>query len=337
MSSRSSYIPSTSEEWLQKVHHAQTQHMTPERRDRVRQGVENSRRAEISRRKVHAVKSHAVRTSALVNEGLRQMCAVSEPSEYIAVQGRYQSAQIASEQRQDLQLSAVARMEESESANDASVWHDAEEEELGMREAAALVGAADAGALSHQASAEPQHVDADFSNLLRQLVREPSNEEELVAKFGLYETYSEQVTKMRASLFSVYEENQSSVPPKVAQDMSQQLKRMDNTHAMGVEDHTREWFVYHMMKKAGKNNQTMGKILDGFGRKLDFLAKTEQEECPICLEKFSDESPSETLGCCHQVCRTCWDHWTAVMHGHPFCPLCKNEDFIQHVVSLAST
>merc|ERR1712232_1078555 len=82
------------------------------------------------------------------------------------------------------------------------------------------------------------------------------------------------------------------------------------------------------MKQAEKNNRGMERALKDFERKLEFLAQSAQTECPICLEAFSPERPSETLSCCHCVCHECWENWTVVMHGRPFCPLCRAEDFV---------
>merc|ERR1712176_331248 len=98
----------------------------------------------------------------------------------------------------------------------------------------------------------------------------------------------------------------------------------------GIPDDAREWFVYHMMRQAQKNNTKMGGILDGFEKKLEFLGANEQSECPICLECFSEsgEHAAETLGCCHKVCKDCWANWSSVMHGRPFCPLCKEDAFL---------
>merc|ERR1712194_436782 len=55
---------------------------------------------------------------------------------------------------------------------------------------------------------------------------------------------------------------------------------------------------------------------------------SEQTQCPICLEDFNDARHAQTLGCCHCVCAECWSHWTGVMHGRPFCPLCRHADFV---------
>merc|ERR1712139_53684 len=157
----------------------------------------------------------------------------------------------------------------------------------------------------------------------------------MMAKFALYETYSQQVQKVRETLFALFEDSRPTLPEAVVKDVEKQLRRIDRQEAMGIQDDASEWFVYHMMKQAGKNNRSMAAILEDFEKKLDFLAKSEQEECPICLEAFSEELPAETLGCCHRVCKDCWAHWSSVMHGNPFCPLCRNEEFIQAVASRA--
>lgn len=53
--------------------------------------------------------------------------------------------------------------------------------------------------------------------------------------------------------------------------------------------------------------QIEARILDSFEKKLAFLAKNDQEECPICLQQFQEDAPQapETLGCCHKVCKEC--------------------------------
>jgi hypothetical protein len=318
--------------WLQKVNVVQNQKMTPEQRQQIQDRLEMSRKTEETRRKVKAVKSHNARSRALVSEGLRQMTASSAPSDYLAVQQRWSNAQQASERRQAQQL---VQVDEARTRSLAVLHDESESDEEGMAEAAQLVGAANVSDMVRQTAAQDRSADAEFASLLLQLQREPNNDEELTAKFALYETYSQQVERVRERLFALYEESCPTLPQAVAKDVDKQLKRIDRAEAMGIPDDAREWFVYHMMKQAGKNNKSMLAILEDFEKKLDFLAKSEQEECPICLESFSADLPAETLGCCHRVCRDCWAHWSSVMHGHPFCPLCRNDEFIQAVASRA--
>jgi hypothetical protein len=310
--------------------------MTPERREELKMKVERSRMAEASRRKCKAVKSHAMRSKALVSEGLRQMSCASAPEEFSMVQARWTAAQEVSEARsmkafskvdEDVVETAIARVENFEEEDD--------EEAASMMECAALIGASAPSDLARPASA--QGAEDEFRRLLDQLRVEPSDDSELAAKFGLYEAYGQQVEKMRSTLFGIYEENKPTLPDAVKNDMEKQLKRIDRADAMGIFDEAREWFVYLMMSKAGENNDGMSSIMESFEKRLEFLAANDQDECPICLEKFSESLPADTLGCCHKVCHDCWTQWCAVTHGHPFCPLCKNDEFVEALHTRVST
>lgn len=137
---------------------------------------------------------------------------------------------------------------------------------------------------------------------------------------------------MRETLFGFYERHQGELPVAVSRDMSKRLKGIDNTNAMGIVDDERIWFVFHMMKQASKNNRNMQDVLNNFERKLELLAKAEQQECPVCFEEGKE---AETLGCCHNVCRECWENWTEACHGRPFCPLCRHEEFLHTVAAAA--
>lgn len=326
--------------WLQRVHEVQIARMTPERREELRMKAKRSQATEVARRQVKAVKSHAVRSKALMHEGLRQMECASAPDEFAAVQSRWNAAQKASSARQETSLQKMAVLEEAQAplAMVLRVEDEEEEEAEGMAEAAALVGLAEPAALARAPGPESCSAGEDeFEKLLNQLKIEPTNDEEMAAKFGIYGTYSEEVSKMRATLFGLYEENKASLPDAVKADMERQLKRIDREEAMGIPEHIRVWFVYHMMRQAGVNNESMGGIMERFEKKLEFLANNDQDECPICLEELSSDRPSTILGCCHKVCSECWDHWVTVMHGHPFCPLCKNEEFVEALQARVST
>merc|ERR1711904_189979 len=116
---------------------------------------------------------------ALMSEGLRQMRSSAAPSDYLAVQARWSHAQEASDRRQQQQLAEV--------------------DEEGMAEAAQLVGATNVTDMVRHAlpTATDSSADNDFLSLLQQLEREPKTDEELMAKFTLYETYSRQVELVR--------------------------------------------------------------------------------------------------------------------------------------------
>ncbi|CAJ1353545.1 unnamed protein product [Effrenium voratum] len=146
----------------------------------------------------------------------------------------------------------------------------------------------------------------------------------------LPEGYAQEVEQMRGTLMTFHEETCSTVPESVAADMGKRVKGIDSTEAMGIPDEAREWFVFHMMKQAERNNVSMARILEDFQKKLEFLAKNDQQECPVCLEPFEAEGEhaAATLGCCHKVCKECWETWSQLMHGRAFCPLCRHEEFL---------
>jgi len=175
--------------------------------------------------------------------------------------------------------------------------------------------------------------------LLGELRVEPSGEAECAAKFLLYEGYGSEVEQMRTTLLKFHEESRPTVPAPVAVGMDAEIKRIDSTEAMGIPDDARGWFVYHMMRQAEKNNLQMARILDSFEKKLEFLASNDQSECPVCMESFGEGGvhAPETLSCCHKVCKECWENWTAVCGGKPFCPLCRHEDFLGCVASSEAT
>jgi hypothetical protein len=227
---------------------------------------------------------------------------------------------------------------------------EAEEEE--MHTVALLVGAADVSSMAaasteglatpapagatpgvapqaHPSSAQP------FEELLKQLREEPSDDTECSNKFKLYEGYAWEVGQMRDTLFKFYDESWPNLPTAVQRDMENQMKSFASREAMGIPDDAREWFVFHMMRQAERNNMTMVKTLDGFEKKLAFLAANEQLECPVCFDDFQGIGARvpETLACCHKVCGQCWANWSSVMHGRPFCPLCRHEDFLGAVTA----
>lgn len=297
--------------------------------------VEQQQQHEKARRKVKAVKSHAVRSRALCAEGLRQMSAAG--SDYAGAQERWGSAQAASEARQERTLVALRDPGIEEAAQ--AVESDENDDE-GMAEAVALVGANDAGAMAldaQVASAPGRGASADsVADLLAQLRTEPEDAAECAAKFQLYEEYAKQVEKMRTSVFDLHKESEAMLPAAINADMRKQLNGIDTTDSMGIPDGAREWFVFHMMRAAEKNNRTMAAILESFEKKLEFLAQNDQAECPICFEDFvmGTEHAAETLSCCHKVCKECWAHWVTVMKP-PFCPLCRHDEFLGVVMTRA--
>jgi len=346
----SSEQPQTQEQvsqWMQRVHEAHSKR-SPQAVEEARQRSERSRISEQQYRQCKAVKGHAVRSRALAAETMNQMSASSGVAQ-VEIQQRWKSAQEISRKRSVdsyMSLSAVpAGVVSNEVASaPAAVLADADDEELeAMAEIADLMGATDRVAMASAgqeglavaggapASGRPEASSMSrVQELMQQLRLEPEDEIELAAKFMLYEGYSKEVEDMREMLFKFHTESRPTVPDAVRSDMDNQLSKIDSQQAMGIPDDVREWIVYHMMHKSEQNNLKMASILDGFEKKLAFLAASDQSECPVCLESFALVGPrvAQTLGCCHKVCKECWGHWCVATHGRPFCPLCKNEEFL---------
>lgn len=325
---------------MHKVHNVQSKR-TPEAWQAAQDRIEQARQHTVSWRKCKAVKGHAVRHRMLNAEGLQQMS--ERPDELMAIQARVQCAQQASKSRQatvmrkaDEALSKCARLRTD--SPEPRLSDADEEEDEAMMEVAQLVGTADVRRMADTgregvgmlAPSNANRGSGTIQSLLQQLRTEPKDDAEQSAKFLLYSNYSEGVEEMRHSLFKFYEESRPTVPGPVATDMDKQIKGIDSTRAMGIPDDAREWFVYHMMRQAERNNLNMANILESFEKKLEFLASNDQVECPVCLETFEEHGmhAAETLGCCHKVCKDCWTNWSAVMHGRPFCPLCRNDEFL---------
>lgn len=327
---------------MQRIQEAQRKR-TPQEMEAAIQRAEESRRLTAAERKCKTARSHAVRSSALAFEGLRQMATSASPAEYSAVQTRWAAAQEASDSRQMARFheiearsaltapaaipEAVAVVRDEDEENEEAADFQAVAQLMGAQDTRVMVAAADVEGGGAQAS--------ELEALLLQLKVEPTEDVELAAKFSLYTGYSEEVGKMRKTLLEFWEESKPSIPPAVAQGMERTVKSIDTADNMGIQDGLREWFVYHMMKQAAKNNKSMAKILEEFQQRLHFLATNTQDECPICLENFSQSGAraAETLSCCHKVCKECWENWCTVTHGHPFCPLCKHAEFLGAVAS----
>lgn len=325
---------------MQHVRELQLERMTPEQRTQLQEKVERQRQTERMRRTSLSMSSHSMRSRTLLHEGLTQMSHSATARECADAQRRWCSAQTASRSRTMRSLSTM----ESDRLETTDVWRDEHEEEEGFAEIAAMMGTPSvtmrrSSGIGEQGAERRQNRATDESarrleELLKQLREEPTEDDEIVAKFAMYETYGQEVERMRTELFKFYEEQ--DLPQAVARDMQQQLKAIDSHEAMGIPDEAREWFVYHMMKRAERNSWAMDNALAALKSKLELIAKSTQTDCPICLEAFNEDRPAEMLACCHSVCAECWSHWTAVKQGRPFCPLCRHSEFIHTLAAHAA-
>jgi len=178
-----------------------------------------------------------------------------------------------------------------------------------------------------------------LEDLLRDLQSEPSDDADAARRFGLYEAHAETVATVRKSLTSFWASTAPEVPaglPKQAIEAS--LASIDRQENLELHIEPRHWFVYSMAKKAASNEQQLGTVLRAIMAKLEVLAN--EDDCPICLEPIDTED-SETggcmaLSCAHKLHANCWRHWSAScaqQHKAAFCPLCRNDEFLEDVLS----
>jgi hypothetical protein len=182
------------------------------------------------------------------------------------------------------------------------------------------------------AKSEPGIKPNSVGFLYRQLVVEPEEDDERAAKFGLYEAFLAEVESIREILFKFHQERRPLLSQQLQTEMDDQIVKLDARQNMCIESDTQEWFVYHMMSQAERNNNYMAKKLDAWEAQLKTMTQADQLNCPVCLERFHPrDRPQETLGCCHKVCNVCWSQWQNYMHSigkKAFCPCCHYEAFM---------
>jgi hypothetical protein len=176
---------------------------------------------------------------------------------------------------------------------------------------------------------------ADSLTLLESLRVEPPTEEERCQKFTTYEIFSDAVTGLRVQLDEVVLSALRSLPVgDASDDVRRRIKKLDCQENTGVFDESRNWFVFDMAKQTIDNCSKIRQLSESISSKVKFAAENVQEDCPVCLEKFTAAgglvSP-KMLSCCHVVCDECWTNWTAVKEGRPYCPLCKHEEFVEFI------
>lgn len=178
--------------------------------------------------------------------------------------------------------------------------------------------------------------DESLDELLSSLKQEPTTDEDREARFALYERHAETVSLVRKSLLEFWESAKEEVTesaPRAA--IEQQIAQVDDESHLEMYEDYRYWFVYSMAKATAKNETCIQNVLRAIRAKLTLLAE-EGGHCPICLEEVSGgDEGNVTLGCAHKLHSDCWRHWSAhcaSVHKPPFCPTCRNEDFLDEIL-----
>ena len=202
-----------------------------------------------------------------------------------------------------------------------------EDERNGRAEAAFEAGLAQAQAAEH----------SELQQVLRQLEAEPSSEAARAVKFELYEQFAATVSNSRGATLALWDEVKVEFDgaTTVQRAIERDLKAIDHERNLGIQDHSRVWFVHSMTSQAVRNAQLLDAALSGIRTKLGLL--TAQHECPVCFESFDEPAgrPATTLGCAHKVCTECWGEWQKMRGAHAFCPLCRHDDFLNAVLTPA--
>lgn len=190
-----------------------------------------------------------------------------------------------------------------------------------------------------QRQATATTMETEMSSLLSQLAVEPREEAEMMAKFALFETFLATIVKIREETMAFWSDNCDLFEGASRMAAQQDINKIDSAEAMSIQDDPRKWFVYLMTKKANENCAMIGRTLATLRARLEMISAKEDGdlgECPFCLDNMTEMGAERTcvLGCCHRVCKDCWDHWIVVKGPRDvFCPLCRHEEFVADVLS----
>jgi len=318
----------SSSAWLERINNVQQKRITPEMRSRIKRRAATQQRFKMHARKCKK-KAQRNRANKRVMANTMNLMSRSSVSRHNDISTEAQS--------QMLILQSADHDEEDEiyNSNASRLERSVGYQQLEVRRAVVL-----ADSVAEEAD-EAEEIGADeMERVLVQLRREPKTDEERKAKFGLYEMYLETVVQIRKQTFEFWVECKADFEKESRDDkgpaiksIEKSLKDLDSEENMGMPDFSgRVWFVYGMCQKAAANNDAIQKVLKMIRTKLELLSH--QGECPICLDEFDNVHQPQLLACCHKVCDECWEHWKALRHGQVFCPLCRNDEFVEDVMNM---
>jgi len=315
--SRSNY--STSRDWMTEIKSRQSCNMTPEIQARIK--------AKAARQKRRGKKMKRAKLYQRAN--VMNKRAWGQGNARYLTNHDYTSVEYSTNQMQSIQTVY----------NNRSAWDAVDEEEADANYAVMETMLDQLEAV--QLADDVQVDDNSMSAILNQLRREPTQEEELQAKFELYENFLATVEESRKATYDFWddckEEFESTANTANAQNAVAQveadLTAIDGQDNLGIIFHEHRWFVYDMMVQADKNNDKLKDALHKIEIKLELIQK-EDDDCPFCLENIAAEQlPFVTLACCHKACTECWTYWQELRGQRAFCPLCRNEDFLESIMS----
>jgi len=182
--------------------------------------------------------------------------------------------------------------------------------------------------------------DNQMNKLLDELRKEPNNDVEREDKFKIYEQYLAVVSRSREECLKLHDVCKDDLKEhaNVLRKMGKAIKSIDSEHNSSInwDSLGNRWFVYDMTKKSDRNNTFILNVFKGLKRDLEMIQNLDMD-CPICLDNLKTvPSGVRVLHCCHKLCGDCYSHWQAACRGGVLiCPLCRQRDFQQAVVTRA--
>lgn len=322
--------------WLVRVSSIQRERMTPEQQSDFRRRAESSRKMALMAKRAERVHKSVQLSSSAWSAGM-QSEELREGGH--AAQSRSLSARVS------MQAFSAPTFMQAAAERKATIEEEEEAEAVLEQEMNRLVqdqvenGTLDAGDANAAMSGGAQdELAAKLQEALTQLVEEPTDSMACAAKFELYEEFAKLTELARDKMIDVWEaaKDDFAQAPATAARIEQDVKAIDHHDNLGIHDDPHKWFVHGMCKKACLNQAQITKVLASVATKLSLLAQF--DECPICLEKFSDNCKSTVLSCAHKVCEDCWTHWSAVCSGRaPVCPVCRQTEFLEVILQATPT
>mmetsp|Transcript_14319 Transcript_14319/g.27225 ORF Transcript_14319/g.27225 Transcript_14319/m.27225 type:complete len:438 (-) Transcript_14319:97-1410(-) len=359
--------------WVSRVYNVQKTKITPELRKKMKARAAVTQRLTRNTRKCNKLKLFSKQSNKAWSAGYSKVQKAQKEAKRVGRKASYSKVA-----EKELGLMQQLQRQLSDEEDDYAAIYD----DIAVAEAA-------------------EEVDqSEIAEILRELEREPTDDEETKTKFALYETFLQTVEQIRKETFTFWGEAKQDFEGNSSRQVEKALKRIDNPNNMMVDFDGPRWFVHGMTCKAQSNRDKITAVLQMVQDKLKLLSG--QDECPICLDSFQPKAvtlkdlieeaklekfekqitdaknldpkallsnaekdtsdafwanvakatglkpghlqrlrraaisaaaaavpkPVHTLGCCHKVCKECWDNY-AQMNAKAKCPLCRDQDFLQ--------
>ena len=321
-------------EWIARIAEVQEQRATPAALERLRRASDLDRRTSLVAKRAKRLRASMTLSQSAWHAGVRS--ADATPSS--APVHRSAMAQLSSPAFLSPMRSHHATMEQQEADEEAALAELAVVAQQHVNEG--TLALSDVQAAAQNTISQPAQ-QAQLEEALRQLEKEPEDEASCTAKFALFEGFAKLTEDARTAVQELSATSQSDLnatdASNVAAQIAREVKSIDRPANLGLADDSGgRWFVHGMCKAAYKNQRLLDGVLTSIQSKLELLAA--QTECPICFEAYGQERPATALSCAHKVCRECWGHWCTVAGsngGVAHCPLCRHEEFFEHVMRAA--